>query len=379
MSTKLVPCVVVFVDRARAVITAVSTESQVLPHITTEEPALSVVSVVPVVPITESLIPRDFQHLFHYDRRYNVLTCIICKIALAKTTLPTHLSKKHIIPHDDKKWLFKAVEHVMIAKTIDNLKRPDDLSDPVIGLNIIDLYSCKICRHFSPSPEGIYRHFVDKHREAQHGRKFTGNWSLVKTQQWTITGRGAKGWSVRVGTDDTVTPSVQQRSSWKERVLQEEYERQERQRQDRSTGRAGNNADDASVWLLFTLWPQRFEGKNLGLLAETRHYRWEPEARKMFPNWPSKRMDLISSSFDKVVVRAKLTLDDTSDMLRCWVRSIKPDEPFRRPFRRLQLPESEEGYARQWKQFLYYSLRISQLDQAATDKHYGIVCRKSTP
>jgi hypothetical protein len=148
-------------------------------------------------------------------------------------------------------------------------------------------------------------------------------WSPVKVQQWVPSGKGVKYWIVRVGPDvssgsvDGVEDGVKEKQ-WAYRILESEPERL----QDGDQGRVGNNADDTTPWLLYTKWHETFAGKSLALIVGARYNNLDqdPRLQSMFPDWSSRRTKLISSEFDKVVIRAVSTLDSTSNSFCHWVQ-----------------------------------------------------------
>jgi len=55
-----------------------------------------------------------------------------------------------------------------------------------------------------------------------------------------------------------------------------------------------------------------------------------------------------------------------------WLKSCHRDDPNRRPFRLPQEPTTVKRYVNHWKQFLFYVLRTSLLDESIREEVYGI-------
>src|SRR5208282_4491320 len=55
-----------------------------------------------------------------------------------------------------------------------------------------------------------------------------------------------------------------------------------------------------------------------------------------------------------------------------WLKSCSSDDPNRRPFRLPQEPTTIKRYANLWKQFLFYALSTSLLNEVTRDQVYGI-------
>src|SRR5208282_3838510 len=87
------------------------------------------------------------------------------------------------------------------------------------------------------------------------------------------------------------------------------------------------------------------------------------------------KLRIISDAVDRLVqwVLSTLTrLTRSSNILLLWLKSCRRDDPNRRPFRLPQEPTTVKRYVSHWKQFLFYVLRTSLLDESIRDEVYGI-------
>jgi Orsellinic acid/F9775 biosynthesis cluster protein D len=273
---------------------------------------------------------------------------------------------------------------VPMIETENEFPQPTHYSEPIAGLYIQDIFKCNDCDFLTRNQNSIRRHTAKNHKESRPGLDSSEKqWQSVKAQQWVRSWSGAKYWIVRADTplstpingdvivlDNVTSPKSM---SWEDRMEQLERDRLQKQNSDMMRVTCRNDIDDTTPWLLRTKWPQTFHQKNLRLLGRTRYSDLDRETRAMFPHWTECRTRLIATEFNKVVIRAVLTLDQTSQSLCSWLRSSRRNEPSRRPFCHLQRRGMEQKYASQWKQFLYYCLRIFQLDPATREQQYGAI------
>jgi hypothetical protein len=87
------------------------------------------------------------------------------------------------------------------------------------------------------------------------------------------------------------------------------------------------------------------------------------------------QLRIVSKAMDKLLMWALNTLarmKRSSNTLLIWLRSCRFEDPNRRPFHLPQEPTTVKRYANLWKQFLFYVLRTSSLDESTRDREYGI-------
>jgi hypothetical protein len=87
------------------------------------------------------------------------------------------------------------------------------------------------------------------------------------------------------------------------------------------------------------------------------------------------KLRVVNDAVDKLIRWALSTLTRlrrNSNVLLLWLKSCGSDDPNRRPFRLPQEPTTVKRYVNYWKQFLFYVLRTSLLDESTRDRVYGI-------
>ena len=91
---------------------------------------------------------------------------------------------------------------------------------------------------------GVWNVLLERHQ----------SWCLVRFQWW-----------------NSISWNGQIYCTWEERMIQQESRRIETQRDNSLELHLRNKKDDTTPWLLFTKWPNFFEGKNIKLIGETRY------------------------------------------------------------------------------------------------------------
>src|SRR5579864_6971541 len=92
------------------------------------------------------------------------------------------------------------------------------------------------------------------------------------------------------------------------------------------------------------------------------------------------KLRIVSDAMDRLVRWALSTLTRltrSSNNLLLWIKSCRREDPNRRPFRLPQEPTTVKRYVNHWKQFLFYVLRTSLLDESIREKTYGIYFTES--
>jgi hypothetical protein len=87
------------------------------------------------------------------------------------------------------------------------------------------------------------------------------------------------------------------------------------------------------------------------------------------------KLRIVSEAMDKLSewsLNTLARLKTNSNTLLLWLKSCRPDDPNRRPFGLPQEPTTVKRYVNLWKQFLFYVLRTSLLDEVTRDQVYGI-------
>lgn len=161
-------------------------------------------------------------------------------------------------------------------------------------------------------------------------------------------------------------------STWEERMIQLESRHIETQRDDAVELHPRNKKDDVTPWLLFTMWPDLFEGKDIKLIAETRYVdTGNPDILK-FSRIDKSQLNVVNRAFDRVVSWGLESLAGTDWNLRCWLRSPRRSEPSDNPFKLPQNESTLKRYTGLWKYFLCYCFRTALLDEESRELVYGI-------
>jgi len=125
---------------------------------------------------------------------------------------------------------------------------------------------------------------------------------------------------------------------------------------------------DRTGWFNRTGWPEHVANRNLALLAHARR----------LPDRDEEELQQAARVVDLLVERCVAGLSTLALEMRRWLKSAKREEVDVRPMGRLQNPESQKRYARYWKQFVCYCLRI-----VAAEEEEGIVdtlgCKDNGP
>src|SRR5438045_3184860 len=138
-------------------------------------------------------------------------------------------------------------------------------------------------------------------------------------------------------------------------------------------------------------WRETFLGKDLAvretpeflgiaddylqLIGSTRLFRVKNLRAQALMKISEDKLQVVSQAVDKLIQWALNTLTrlrKTSSTLLMWLKSCRSDDPNRRPFRCPQEPTTVKRYGNHWKQFLFYTLRTSLLDESTRDHLYGI-------
>ena len=151
-----------------------------------------------------------------------------------------------------------------------------------------------------------------------------------------------------------------------------ESERLGRQENELVEIHARNKKDDTSPWLLFTKWPEVFEGKDIKLIAETRYLDTENRYVLELSRIDKSQLRVLNCAFDRVVSWAQESLASTNWNLCCWLRSPSRSEPSHQPFKQPQNVAMLKRYSGYWKHCLNYCFRTALLDERSRKDIYGI-------
>lgn len=332
------------------------------------------------------IIPPAFRHVFRYEQQWRVLICLKCHAAVSsqRRRLVRHLYVQHDVSIKEYRPLIDALSIVQCHPPDDRFPRPIDGSPPIDGLSVLTGYRCKACDDCRTRSLDIVRnHVFNKHPTFRSSREDAYAQCLL--QQWgPKLGRGY--WIVEqtgppsASLDSSVAPdepySVDMNESasptWEERMAGMETERLERQQRGLLELHPRNRKDDTSPWLLFTKWPEVFEGKDIVFIAETRYLATENPNVLELTRIDKSRLGVLGRAFDRIVSWGLESLATTNWNLCCWLRSPSRSEPNHKPFKLPQNASTVKRYSGYWKQCIYYCVRTALIDKPSRERIYGV-------
>ena len=90
-------------------------------------------------------IPIEFQSLFRYEERWQVLICIDCGHGVISTSLIKHLRGIHQMKKKEYSPFTQAISSLPIIDKADDFPRPLNDSPPIDGIRIHQGYKCNHC------------------------------------------------------------------------------------------------------------------------------------------------------------------------------------------------------------------------------------------
>ena len=87
------------------------------------------------------------------------------------------------------------------------------------------------------------------------------------------------------------------------------------------------------------------------------------------------KLQIVKEAMDRVTewaLNTLIRLKTKSSTLLMWLKSCDSDHPYPQPFRLPQEPTTVKRYVNHWKQFMFYIIRTSLLDESIRDQAYGI-------
>jgi len=285
----------------------------------------------------------------HYEADYKVLICKEHGYALR--SLSTHLCDQHSIPAKARKVIVEKYESYALLGPKD-ISLPPFFQSPFEALAaLVKAFLCdeKECSFISKNCGKIARHCNQVHGW-KSGKKDREHWTNVQVQTFFASSGFQRYFIVRVpeeqGTrqadlgDDGEGFVAMTLRAWKKTDEDHEKSQEVADAQVAKTDRTG--------WYNCTGWPEHVAKRNLTLLAHARR----------LPDRDEKELQQVMHAVDVLIERCVAGLLTLALETRRWLKSAKREEIDVRPMGRLQNPESQKRYARYWKQFICYCLRI---------------------
>jgi hypothetical protein len=173
-----------------------------------------------------------------------------------------------------------------------------------------------------------------------------------------------------VGSNEVDVPMVT--CTWEEVMIQKERERSETLHSQLLEFHSRNRKDDTTPWLLFTKWPELFEGKDLKLIAETRYLNTDNRQVLTMSQVSKSQLRVVNHCFDRLLEWCLETLETMEWDICCWLRSPRRSECSHSPFKKPQQTSTLVRYRGYWKQLLHFCLRTALLDRETQESIYGI-------
>lgn len=137
-------------------------------------------------------IPIEFQSLFRYDERWQILICLTCKHAVTKKALKIHLREIHSLKMKEYSPLLLAVSSLPTIENSNDFPIPLHDSSPVDGLAISTGFKCNNCEEMSSvSKSHVSTHVFNKHPGVRTSTD--PGYRQVSLQSWS---RRGKYWTV---------------------------------------------------------------------------------------------------------------------------------------------------------------------------------------
>jgi superfamily II DNA helicase RecQ len=293
--------------------------------------------------------------LVHYDDTYKVLICKEHRYAI--WNLDAHLRDKHAVAARVRKIIVAKHAFLALARPAD-VRQPPALEPPFSMLrDPVDALLCSEagCGFISVQPTWIRRHCNKVHdwRATAGERQY---WTSVKAQTFFTARASRRYFAVRVADEETSSSSTGPSDDvkdtlawWKGLQLKHEEAQSRMERETAKTDRTG--------WFNMTGWPQHLAGSNLKHLAHA----------SRLPDRDEARLQKAAKAVDAMVERCVGGLSTLARHTRRWLRSARRVEPDGKVMARLQNPASQARYARYWKRFICYCLRVADGDDGGGD------------
>ena len=335
-----------------------------------------------------------------------------CAISVRASRATSHLRHFHGISTDQKKGLTQQLAAFQLRNPED-IPALEDGSPQHPQLRIYEGFACNQCkfrttslqiitkRHFSRGPEGY------SCSSATAIRKFAARKDdfvePVRLQTW-ITGPGRKYWIIAndgnapdsVGNRQVNTNEVDHYQSVQERENERDRIRGMRVAETwiDNSGTPSLSFAEQRPWLERTGWEATFKKKSRHLLAAIVSVpRYGSDAKPYLllrkgvdgleedlvsPASDELRIAQILRLFDPMMDRCEETAKKTSRNVLCWLKSVRLQSSYPKPFTLVRQPSSTRKYRAIFKQALAFVFRIYRLDPTILRKIIDVQLRKRT-
>lgn len=353
-------------------------------------------------PDKDSIIERSLasgQLCIHPE--YQLLICIRedCGFALSPNPdrVSEHLRTRHSTPGDTRKQITTILRSrdLQLRDPAIAGQRPDGSPRDAL-LRCHDGFLCDTCPFRTISKPMIQRHISQQHPTATSRNKGRPGAIRVCLQAWVRNPPRSEYWVV-ARNDIATTSGLLLSASRDERHLNEALARERafRERSQRA-GDGGNptaHAGEAPFtemqpWLERTKWPCVYESVNRELL---RSLTMRPSRRSrpvMLSQGRLNRQDIISPAEDeakiaalceatsRVMTRCEETAKTTGRNALCWLRSIRPNSCFPKPFAAVATESTRKCYLSIAQRFVAMVFRAYRLTPAVQRNEAGVPLTK---
>ena len=293
-----------------------------------------------------------------------------------------------------------------------NLRNPDQASPREDGsteirlLRVYDGYACRLCKFRTTSLQLMKRHYTEPLTAGQGcpcdtsrapKRSSTHVDDLIEyvyLQTWK-SGPGRKYWLVKKNESAIRPVGGQQGSDHLMAVREREHARtQERMKQlpnaEETTMLPRLTFAEQRPWLERTGWEDTYRGRDHRLLSAlsampTKHAQMLAEAGAgntmpddlMSPAVHEQRIAATLKLFDILMDRCEETAGKTSRNILYWLRSVRVQSSYSKPFNLVRLSSSTKKYRLLFKKALAFAFRLYLLEPCVQMKLTGIRLRKN--
>ena len=298
-------------------------------------------------------------------------------LSVARSQVTSHLREKHSVPEELRKGLTQYLnkEHPHDFRDPATLPTRSDGSPPHPKLQLHEGYACRLCHYRTTNPFKIAQHLSKEHRNGQRTSRseLDNSYDDVYLQTWTHLAHGVEQqyWVVKV--NGSLTRPVADQDTCAH--LQSMHERERKRLESRSQARAYSQDTGPETlattrpWMERTRWAITYNGVRrdvLQALAEvpsappytTDHFLGhgthdiDPEI--LSPRQDEQKIAALMTAVDLMLDRCEETMQHTSRILLCWLRSTKPHTCYPKPFTLVALESSKKKYRRLWKSFIAF-------------------------
>ena len=324
-----------------------------------------------VLPLNVARANEELELLhLHLDSLESVITCRICKHALAPKSVSQHPGK-HDVPRWRRAHLSRLIREFGLSDP-SNLRLKDDQCLPHPHLHIRSGYRCKVCDERTTSWDLFKRHKRGKHGIV--GVHTVDQQEQVFLQSWTKNGSSGF-WIVKLPSAiSRANEASLPRRILLERIHSEEEAHVRARRAEMSTDVGGTDMTLISNWMDRTGWKELFDGENRALLVALTQLpdTYNPRGlclnhcdrqEVLSPAMDEMRLSKLLSALNTAFERCKDTAKHTSVFIRCWLRSFYPDRPYKAPFMLTGRPSSEKKYLGLLKRCVCFCVRFWRLKE----------------